>query len=161
MRVESGDVERAAMDLGIGPDPGSTFSQPSTAERVLGSSAIGAAATAERNGRTHEPLAELDLMQEVAAPVEISPIATRDLDAGLEAALEDFETAGSAAIGDRDQSLGADALEFDDATSTKNATKATTFESEPDIVMAEAEFAPLEADDDDQFDDIFVQLIEE
>ena len=159
--IEPGDVERAAMDLGIGPDPGSTFSQPSTAELTLGSSATGAAATAERNGRTHESLAELDLTQEVAAPVEVSPIATGDLDAGLEAALEDFETVGSAAIGDRDRSLGADALEFDDSTSTKNATKATTFESEPDFVMAEAEFAPLEAGDDDQFDDIFVELIEE
>jgi hypothetical protein len=105
-----------------------------------------------------EPIAEFDLTQEVPSAVTDAPVATVDLDAGLEAALEDFENAAAATVADPDPSLSAEPVQ---SKASASATESTSVESEPDFVLAEAELAPLEPGDADQFDEIFVELIEE
>ena len=156
--IDPSDVERAATDLGIGPDPGNTFSHPSTTEPLDGPSPIGTAPSVERRNLMSEPVAEFDLTQEVPPAAADSPVATVDLDAGLEAALEDFENAASATVVNPEPSIPANALQSD---ASPNSTKSSPAQSEPDFVLAEAELAPLEAGDADQFDEIFVELIEE
>jgi len=165
--IDPGDVERAAADLGIGPDPGSTFSQSVMTAPSPASADVEAALVAP----ILENVAELELTPEMASAAE-SPIATVDLDAGLEAALEDFGNGASASASLSGTSLGSDALQFDveaaapavEAVPSASATVGLVSEEptlEPELILAEAELAPLEAGEGDQFDDIFVELIEE
>jgi len=215
--IDPGDVERAASDLGIGPDPGATFSpasmrtsvpQPAAVDTAPAASIVEpddpapavsivepddpapaasivepddpapAAPIAEPDSASFESIADFELTPEMASAVG-SPSVELDIDAGLEAALEDFgnATSGSASLPDLD--LSSDALEFDaepsapDVAPVSAAPRLVEVEpepelqlelesaSEPDLILAEAEFAPLEAGDTDEFDDIFVELIEE
>jgi len=165
--IDPGDVERAAADLGIGPDPGSTFSQSVMTAPIPASADVEAAPVAP----ILENVAELELTPEMASAAE-SPIATVDLDEGLEAALEDFGNGASASGNLSGTGLGSDALQFDveaaapavEAVPSASASVGLVSEEptlEPELILAEAELAPLEAGEDDQFDDIFVELIEE
>lgn len=165
--IDPGDVERAAADLGIGPDPGSTFSQSVMTAPSPVSENLEAAPVAP----ILESVAELELTPEMASAAE-SPIATVDLDEGLEAALEDFGNGASASGNLSGTGLGSDALQFDveaaapavEAVPTASASVDLVSEEptlEPELILAEAELAPLEAGEGDQFDDIFVELIEE
>jgi len=97
-----------------------------------------------------------------------APVASVDVDEGLEAALEDIGKATFASSSLPDSALGEDALQFDvepaaPAVRAVPAVPDPTAEpvSEPELVLAEAELAPLEAGESDEFDDIFVELIEE
>jgi hypothetical protein len=173
--IDPGDVERAASDLGIGPDPGSTFSPASMASAVPPSPAPAPAIEStpamppvESAPPIIESAVELELTPQMASAAGAS-VPTVDLDAGLEAALEDFENATSGAENVPDLELVTDALEFDvePAPAAVEAVPAESFSNgsettaEPELILAEAELAPLEAGESDEFDDIFVELIEE
>jgi hypothetical protein len=179
--IDPSDVERAASDLGIGPDPGATFSSASMTTSAPQSTAVEptpAAPIAEPVEPAREDIAEFDLTPEMASAAD-SPVAAVDIDAGLEAALEDFgnATSGSASLPDLD--LSSDALQFDvepGASAVEAVSAAPRLvevepepalplesepASEPELILADAELAPLEAGEADEFDDIFVELIEE
>jgi hypothetical protein len=171
--IDPGDVDRAASDLGIGPDPGSTFSPASMPSPVPPPPSPAIESTpamppVESAALIIESEVELELTPQMASAADAS-VSTVDLDAGLEAALEDFEDATSGAASVPDLELVTDALEFDvepappaveavPAEAFSNDSEAT---SEPELILAEAELAPLEAGESDEFDDIFVELIEE
>lgn len=169
--IDPGDVERAASDLGIGPDPGSTFSQPAMASPVPPSPVIETAPAmplVEPVAPIIEAAVELELTPQMASAAGAS-VANVDLDAGLEAALEDFENATSASSSLPDLELATDTLEFDvePAAPAVEAVPAASLSSEPEpasepeLILADAELAPLEAGEADDFDDIFAELIEE
>jgi len=168
--IDSGDVERAAADLCIGADPGSTFSHSSSAAPVpeLPTTEVTpSAAPTERETPIREAFAESELMPDVA-PVADSPIATIDLDEGLDAALEDFGNAAAAAGSSAsDLSIESDTLQFETEPTAPVAEMildeplSPEFVSQPELVLAEAELAPLSAGEADQFDDVIVELIEE
>lgn len=133
--IEPADVERAAADLGIGPDPGATWSPAAMA---------GAAPAA--------PTAPLDALVE-PAPGAAAQNETLDLDAGLEAALLEDEGSGPPVLTElTDPSLGTPALSFDEAIDTG---------SRIELDLAEATLEPLEVEEADELDDAFVELIEE
>jgi general secretion pathway protein A len=191
--IDPGDVERAASDLGIGPDPGATFSPASMRTSVPEPAAVESAPAApivelhdptpatpmaEPDAPSIDSIAEFELTPEMASAADL-PSAALDIDAGLEAALEDFgnDTSGSASLPDLD--LSSDALQFDLEPSAPSAEAISAAPrlievepelelqlepepaSEPELILADAELAPLEAGDTDEFDDIFVELIEE
>jgi len=171
--IDPGDVERAASDLGIGPDPGSTFSPASMASPVPPSPSLEIESTpamppVESAAPIIESAIELELTPQMASAADTS-VPMADLDAGLEAALEDFENATSGAASVPDLELVTDALEFDvepappavDAVPAESFSNDSETTSEPELIMAEVELAPLEAGESDEFDDIFVELIEE
>ena len=101
----------------------------------------------------------------MALGTESASTATIDLDAGLEAALEDFgndiaSPADDAAV----EEISSDAFLLDDEPIAEFVTElpaAEVFEVEPEAALQEVEMAPLEAGEADQFDDAFVELIEE
>ena len=164
--IDPSDVERAAGDLGVGPDPGSTFTQNSM-------SAPPAASPTARNMSTSEPAAEFELTLDMASEIQNPPVATGDLDAGLEAALEEIAKVPSISAGVSNQTLGAETFQPDQLPTLRNdkaivdamaapvPRPAASQEPEMGFVLAEEELAPLEASDGDQFDDVFVELIEE
>lgn len=131
--IDPSDVERAASDLGIGPDPGTTFSHvsamPATVpapvvDFVPDDSFASPAAPSESFSSSlvssvtsgaldlEEPVAEFESSE---SGMPSANTATLDLDAGLEAALEDVANAPTAppiaepAL----EGFGDDSLEFD------------------------------------------------
>ena len=179
--IDPGDVERAASDLGIGPDPGATFSPASMGTSAPPPASVDTAPAAsiiEATAPSSDVLAEFELTPEMASAAD-SPSVALDIDAGLEAALEDFgnATSGSASLPDLDLSSGE--LEFDMEPSAPPVEAVSAAPRlvevdpepelqleaepafEPELILAEAELAPLEDGDTDEFDDIFVELIEE
>lgn len=141
--LDPSDVERAAADLGIGPDPGTTWSPIPT-------SGTNPAPTPTGEG---PPIARFDRASEGADGGGESRPDTLDLDAGLEAALLDDEGPGGPSLTEvTDPSLGTPALSFDEAIDDGSGD---------DFELAEATLEPLELDDADELDDAFVELIEE
>jgi hypothetical protein len=122
---------------------------------------------------TSEPASEFELTLEMASDIQNPPIATVDLDAGLEAALEEIAKVPPSSAGVSNQTFGAETLRPDQQPTLRNdkaivdamaapvPRPAASQESEAGFVLAEEELAPLEASDGDQFDDVFVELIEE
>jgi len=182
--IDASDIERSAADLGIGPDPGSTYSPLSMASRVppimeplaptessasSGPTPLGSQASPELAGQSHiatetGSMQELDLTLLMTFSEEPSPAATIDLDAGLEAALEDFASDVSEISETPDLSeISSEALILEDETAVAVAVAEATDSAmickiPQDAEIIEVELAPLEAGDD--FDDIFVELIE-
>lgn len=126
--MEPRDVERAAADLGIGPDPGTTYSHVTSATAptvlaVTGSVFASAGASPMPASITEiEVGAALDLDDGVAE-FELAPNvdgtafgrATLDLDAGLEDAMEDLRGRSGSAVTPRveDFELATDRLELE------------------------------------------------
>jgi general secretion pathway protein A len=121
--IDPSDVERAAADLGIGPDPGSTFSHASKPAPAPAPAPMDLATGMDFGPPVSDDapliaddlargIAEFELTPEMATEVD-APIETLDLDAGLESALEEFGTTTSGGISSSDLALGADALQFD------------------------------------------------
>jgi general secretion pathway protein A len=164
--IDPDDVERAAADLGIGPDPGSTFSPSSMRASVPVAPAAEITSIAEPTPPIDEGIAEFELTQEITSVVD-SSTATVDLDAGLEAALEDFGNPASASSGLADPVLGTDELQFnvEPIAPAVEAAPAVPLSaesvSEPELILADTQLATLEAGEADQFDEVFVELIEE
>lgn len=181
--IDPSDVERAAADLGIGPDPGTTYSQLSTAPvpSAPGFSRVPADPIVPKIAPPaldlDEPVADFDLSPGFSAP--LAPV-TLDLDAGLEDALGDFDQASAAAmltpIAEVFEAPAAQAetelLEFGlDLPSREQFGEVLELgadimlESEPveegDFLVAEAELEPLELGEAYQLEDAFVELIEE
>lgn len=181
--IDPSDVERAAADLGIGPDPGTTYSQLSTAPvpSAPGFSRVPADPIVPKIAPPaldlDEPVADFDLSPGFSAP--LAPV-TLDLDAGLEDALGDFDQAAAAAmltpIAEVFEAPAAQAetelLEFElDLPSREQFGEVLELgadimlESEPveegDFLVAEAELEPLELGEAYQLEDAFVELIEE
>jgi len=141
------DVERAAIDLGIGPDPGSTF----TSHHAMSSSTSPGAPPP-----TAGTVAEFELTNEITSVPNESPVATVDLDAGLEAALQDFESSSDGTPADAEGVE--DVLSFEEVFAEAEQVHET---SEADFVHADAELTPMGAGEADELDDVFVELIEE
>jgi hypothetical protein len=187
--IEASDIERAASDLGIGPDPGSTYSQLSTAAPVP-PPVVASSSSADETGFSldlaiedeSESLAELDLTPSMAVKAEpvAEAVPTLDLDVGLEAALEDFasDLSNGAVEGDSSQANISDALVFEDELVLADGAEVPLVESisvskdgvldgiesisvSQDGVLDGIELSPIEAGDGDEFDDVFVELIEE
>jgi type II secretory pathway predicted ATPase ExeA len=179
--IDSSDVERAAADLGVGPDPGTTFSEVSQAPApVAAPSALAEVA----------PVLEMPVAAEVAMPSleltdetddfvpladttdELAPPAPLEASGGLESVLEELESAtfSDSTVSD----LEAEPMEFAAVLETDvtpdseelvleaepmEAELADVLEAEPEFLLAEAELSPIEAGD--ELDDAFVELIEE
>lgn len=171
--IEPMDVERAAADLGIGPDPGSTFSGVSITASAPLDLAVGmdlAEPSLETAAFVQEDMAEIEPAREVE-PEANAPAATLDLDAGLEAALEEFGNATSGAQSASRVSPGADELQFNvesvaptivalpESTPVADAEFDAAFE--PEFILEDVELSPIEAGEADPLDDAFVELIEE
>jgi len=181
--IDPSDVERAAADLGIGPDPGTTYSQLSTAPvpSAPGFSRVPADPIVPKIAPPaldlDEPVADFDLSPGFSAP--LAPV-TLDLDAGLEDALGDFDQAAAAAtltpIAEVFEAPAAQAetelLEFalelpsrEQFGEVLELGADIMLESEPveegDFLVAEAELEPLELGEANQLEDAFVELIEE
>ncbi|HEB90172.1 MAG TPA: hypothetical protein ENI85_11420 [Deltaproteobacteria bacterium] len=173
--IDSDDVERAAADLGIGPDPGSTYSAlPSRPPSSPIAAPAGALASqpipALEDTCSIHPVAAADLRSSPDMATDRDDgngdSGTRDLDAGLEAALEDFEEGVAAASEMPGRPLGADELCLEPEPVLAKAASVPLEESfslgaEPEFVMGEAELTPLEAGDGDELEGAFVELIEE
>lgn len=160
--IDPGDVERAASDLGIGPDPGSKSGHSSMTASVPASSAVGtarAAPIARPDAPINEAIVELELTPEMVSAASI--------EAGLDAALEDFGNATSASSSMPNPAPAEDSLQFDGDPAVPGVeavvTAAPSAEpvSEPEPILASVELAPLESGEADEFDDVFVELIEE
>ena len=172
--LDPSDVERAAADLGIGLDPGTTFSQIPTAP-------IAAAAFASSpDVQAPTAFAALDLDHPVAS-FDLTPDMMKSPTTGQGVAqAEGNRDSQSSDPGQPESSasfeggLGMDALDFDfepAAASAKDPIQPVLeavsiaedslgdFEAEPEFVLAEAEFSPM--GDDDELSDAFVELIEE
>jgi len=148
--MEADDVERAAADLGIGPDPGSTY-DPLSGNAFANVFVNGSAGSGET---TLDLTPELELTAAMASEAQSSSAATVDLDSGLEDALQDFEQ-GS----DEDDEIE-EALSFDDGSASPgSAPDAEIGEAVYDTV--EAELTPLDSNENGALDDLFVELIEE
>ena len=181
--IDPSDVERAAADLGIGPDPGTTYSQLSTAPvpSAPGFSRVPADPIVPKIAPPaldlDEPVTDFDLSPGFSAP--LAPV-TLDLDAGLEDALGDFDQAAAAAmltpIAEVFEAPAAQAeaelLEFALALPSREQFGEVLelgadimLESEQveegDFLVAEAELEPLELGEAYQLEDAFVELIEE
>lgn len=169
--IESGDVERAASDLGIGPDPGSTFIQSAMVAPVpplpVNEPASEISIVEPSAPITHAAI-DLELTPQMASEADAS-VPSVEPDAGLDAALADFENATSASSSLPDLDLTTEALDFDvePPMQAVEAVPAAAFVlepeviAEPELILADAELAPLQAGEADEFDDIFVELIEE
>lgn len=171
--IEPMDVERAAADLGIGPDPGSTFSGVSITASAPLDLAVGmdlAEPSLETAAFVQEDMAGIEPAREVE-PEANAPAATLDLDAGLEAALEEFGNATSGAQSASQISPGAGKLEFNveaaaptivalpESAPVADAEFDAAFE--PEFILEDVELSPIEAGEADPLDDAFVELIEE
>ena len=181
--IDPSDVERAAADLGIGPDPGTTYSQLSTAPvpSAPGFSRAPADPIVPKIAPPaldlDEPVADFDLSPGFSAP--LAPV-TLDLDAGLEDALGDFDQAAAAAMltpiaevfeapaAQAETELLEFALELPSREQFGEVLELGAdimLESEPveegDFLVAEAELEPLELGEANQLEDAFVELIEE
>lgn len=154
------DVERSAADLGIGTDPGSTFSLSSVppSSRSFQTPPPAPAPPAS------EDATEFELTSEVASAV-VSSSATLDLDAGLEAALEDFDNTTSSSAGTPDQPIENAAMEFDVesvAPTVEAVSSSKGTHPGPEMILEEVEITPLDDSVDvDELDEAFVELIEE
>lgn len=210
--IEPADVERAAEDLGIGPDPGETFTplsarpaeplsaavpeqrstsvvEPAAAEAMEAFDALEPEALAAPELETEDPLGVGDILAEPEAGASVpeleltpemvsqpgpatelavgAPPASgleQSVDAGLEAALEDFGSAADA-VSFRQADPEADALEFDvepvaEASAVPDAAETPEASLEEGFVLAEAELTPM-GGEADELDDAFVELIEE
>ncbi len=171
--IEPMDVERAAADLGIGPDPGSTFSGVSITASAPLDLAVGmdlAEPSLETAAFVQEDMAGIEPAREVESEAA-APAATLDLDAGLDAALEEFGNATSGAQSASRLSPGADELQFNvesvaptivalpESTPVADAEFDAAFE--PEFILEDVELSPIEAGEADPLDDAFVELIEE
>ncbi len=175
--IEPMDVERAATDLGIGPDPGSTFSGVSITASAPLDLAVGmdlAQPVLETAAFVQEDMAGDMAGIEPAREVEPdanAPVATVDLDAGLEAALEEFGNATSGAQSASRLSPGADELQFNVEAAAPTivalpeskpvADSESDAAFEPEFILEDVELSPIEAGEADPLDDAFVELIEE
>lgn len=186
--IDATDVERAASDLGIGPDPGTTYTELATAP-VPPAPIVAEVPTAGEIPDDHagapaaEPLAgpALDLGAapddfELAPEMATSAMApTLDLDEGLEDALEEAATPVASLSPDLSvEAPPSAALEFDtdppsvtrypvdppvrDAAADESAA-ATELLAQAEIL--EAELTPLEDGDGENIEDAFVELLEE
>jgi type II secretory pathway predicted ATPase ExeA len=153
--IEAHDVERAAGDLGIGPDPGSTYSalavSPNSAHGFTDVASMSASGSF---GNSHDLLPDLELTSAMTSDSVQGQSDTLDLDAGLEAALQDF-----------DDSSDNDGLLLD-AEPLEDEPQAAHLESDGEIGeavfdLAEADLTPLGANDSDGLDNLFAELIEE
>ncbi|MBC8188797.1 MAG: hypothetical protein H8E78_11440 [Proteobacteria bacterium] len=109
-----------------------------------------------------EELAELYLTPSMALSAKHESVATIDLDAGLEAALEDFgnDVSEVAAADPIVEAISSDSILLEEEPIGAPIAEVTIAEpAAADLV--EVELAPLEADEPDQLDDMFVELIEE
>lgn len=181
--IDPSDVERAAADLGIGPDPGTTYSQLSAAPvpSAPGFSRVPADPVVPKITPPaldlDEPVADFDLSPDFSGA--LAPV-TLDLDAGLEAALGDFDQAAAAAmltpIGEVFEAPAAQAetelLEFALELPSReqfgevlelgaDIMLESELLEEGDFLVAEGELAPLELGEANQLEDAFVELIEE
>ena len=166
--IEATDIERAGSDLGIGPDPGSTYSQLSVAAPVPPSTASAVTSNAAADVLASEPIAELDLTPSMALEIESTSAATIDLDAGLEAALQDFgkDVSAAAPIATAEGEISSDALlleeePIEELLAAEPIIEAITAEPAAAVILAEVELTPIEAGESDDFDDVFVELIED
>jgi type II secretory pathway predicted ATPase ExeA len=181
--MDPSDVERAAADLGIGSDPGTTFSQPSAAAPPAMPIAQPTVAEVAPSSPSSVPSASLDEVDPVAdfelTPDMESPVtgsAAIDLEADLEVALGDFGEPDAALTVAPGPTL--EALDFNVEASSESAIApmeaslelaspveeplpALEIEPEPEFVLAEAELSPLGVGEADELEDAFVELIEE
>ena len=180
--IDATDVERAAADLGIGPDPGTTYSQLSTAPvppapALAETPAAGTIPDDVAGAPAAGPVLDLDeggvddfvLAPEMAAPA-VAP--TLDLDEGLEDALEDAATPIAAAMPATPVAeMPVSSLEFDtDPPSVtqypvdppvRDAAAEAAGTSVAHAEILEAELTPLDDADGEPIEDAFVELIEE
>ncbi len=171
--IDASDVERAAADLGIGPDPGTTYSQlaaapvPPDPTLASGPSDPIAPPVVAPSLDLDDPVGDFELAPELDAPAAVAP--TLDLDQGLEAALEEAATP-PAPISSPIAEQTVDALEFD--VDPPSVTQYPVDPAVPDAAVApalptaeaeilEAELTPLDAADGEPIEDAFVELIEE
>ena len=181
--IDPSDVERAAADLGIGPDPGTTYSQFSTAPVLSAPGFAGLPAdpiVPKIESPLHdlgEPVADFDLSPDFSGP---KAYVTLDLDAGPEGALGDFDQAAAAAMptpipevfeapsGQAESDLLEFAVELPSGETFDEVLDLGAdiiLEVEPvgegEFLVAEVELAPLELGEANQLEDAFVELIEE
>ncbi|MCR9096878.1 MAG: AAA family ATPase [bacterium] len=180
--IDATDVERAAADLGIGPDPGTTYSQLSAAPvppapALAETPAAGTIPDDVAGAPAAGPVLDLDdggvddfvLAPEMAAPA-VTP--TLDLDEGLEDALEDAATPiAGAPPATPVAEMPVSSLEFDsDPPSVtqypvdppvRDAAAEAAGTSVAHAEILEAELTPLDDADGEPIDDAFVELIEE
>ena len=104
---------------------------------------------------------------EPSPSVPVAAVPTIDLDEGLEAALEDFgnDLPEAPAVEDSSvEEIPSEALVFEDAPIVEAVAEVSGVESidvSDDGVLDGIELSPIEAGDSDDFDDVFVELIEE
>ncbi len=175
--LEAGDIERAAADLGIGPDPGSTYSQSPTAMPVPSpapSAVPSPVALDESSFSLDEALegepdamAEFDLTPSMTVEDEsVVAVPAIDLDAGLEAALENLASdLSEVSVEETPAQVDiSDALVFEEEPEAPVVAEIPLVESfsvSEEGVLDGIELSPIEAGDRDDFDDVFVELIEE
>ena len=184
--IDASDVERAAADLGIGPDPGTTYSQLATAPVPAAPGSLPAPpdpvvpVIVPPALDLDEPVADFELGDEMLAPTA-QP--TLDLDQGLEDALEEVETPSmpdavlDAPVAETAGEQTVSGLEFASEPPTVTASpfgdasdeplleaeplEVLPLDEEAGFELAEAELTPLAAGDADALDDAFVELLEE
>jgi general secretion pathway protein A len=203
--IDPSDVERAASDLGVGPDPGSTYTTGSpamtkaadvTARPMMDQSvSIKPSLDWPRVSNAFdealdldEPVAELELGSEIdAAEARVTAPAAIDLDEGLEAALEDFDSASTLELGTGPEMFGDDSLSLvfgiDPLSLSQgdgNPPLLDPLESQPFLIatpleakavnvpseaepfgLSEAELFPLITGEIDELEDAFVELLDE
>ncbi len=166
--IDPSDVERAASDLGVGSDPGSTFSPSPTSPAPAASPALAvpsamppgmpeAIPMAELVAPTSDAIAEFELTPEMVSNTEL-PAATLDLDAGLEAALEDIgkDSSNASSL----SGLSADALQFD-VEPTGPIVEAVAVAEAPLSAELLSETKTTLIEEDEPIGDFIVELIEE
>jgi type II secretory pathway predicted ATPase ExeA len=153
--IDANDVERAAADLGIGPDPGSTYSPISGGAPMTGFPDIGSTSATASLNRGNDLLPEFELTAAMAPDVSQGHSATMDLDAGLEDALNDFDQSS-----DSDGVIH-EALSFEDEPRSSGGPPDRGEVGEAVYDLVDAELSPLDGPNADGADDLFVELIEE
>ena len=166
--IDPSDVERAASDLGVGSDPGSTFSPSPTSPAPAASPALAvpsamppgmpeAIPMAELVAPTSDAIAEFELTPEMVSNTEL-PAATLDLDAGLEAALEDLgkDSPSASSL----SGVSADALQFD-VEPTGPIVEAVAVAEAPLSAELLSETKTTLIEEDEPIGDFIVELIEE
>jgi hypothetical protein len=176
--IEASDIERAASDLGIGGDPGTSHSEASVAPPMPSTpSTMGSPHDSNESifsldealdEEEPEAVPELELTSSMAVEEESSAsVPTIDLDAGLEAALEDFakDLPATSAENSAVQEIEPEPLVLEEEGEIPDVlAEASIVESidvSEDGVLDGIELIPIEAGDSDEFDDVFVELIEE
>jgi type II secretory pathway predicted ATPase ExeA len=136
--IDSSDVERAAADLGVGPDPGATFISPAMNELMI------------------DDAPDLELVS-LTEPIEVGPTPGP--------APETFESDVlelSNAIFEPEPALEVDPPPLAESAETKFESlsfESDPFESDPlEMALEEAEFS---TDDAQELEGVFVELIEE